>query len=291
MRHLAFALLFLAVPACEIDSDPVTVRDQAATVAQAACAGAFACGCRNPLTDDYADEATCVSGVEQRLVDRAFDDVGLSFNGDCADRVASALSAFACETEDDAAVSGPLFAAAEQLRECRLFYGLAGVGEACERLDGGLGDSCGLDSFCDAGACVAAGAGGLEDRCESDGDCQQAFRCLVSAEDAGDMVLRCRAQPLAGDACSMSGDCGPGAYCNIAGSCAELPGTGQACTTVVSQDGRSCAPGNACANGLCLGGAAAGDPCGVTCASGLTCEGGLCVGGGAAVCVYEDDAV
>lgn len=288
MRHLALAVLFLAVPACESGSGAVTVRDQAAAVAQAACAGAFACGCKNPFTDVYEDEAACVEGVEARLVDRAFDEQGLSFNGDCADRVTDALSAFACETEDEAAVSGPLFAAAEQLRECRLFYGLAGVGEACERLDGGLGDSCGLDSFCDAGACVAAGAGGFEKACESDGDCQQAFRCLVSAEDT---ELRCRAQPLAGDACSMSGDCGPGAYCNIAGSCAQLPGTGQECTTVVSQDGRSCAPGNACANGICLAGAVAGDPCGVTCAVGLTCEGGLCVTGDAAVCEYEDDAV
>lgn len=288
MRHLAFAALFLVFSGCESGSDTVSVRDQAGAVAQAACAGAFACGCKNPFTDDYADEGACVSGVEQRLVDRAFDDEGLSFNGDCADRVAGALSEYACESEDEAAVNGPLFAASEQLRECRLFYGLAGVGEACERLDGGLGDSCGLDSFCDAGVCVAAGEGGFEDSCESDGDCQQAFRCLVSAED---IELRCRAQPLAGDACSMSGDCGPGAYCNIAGSCAALPGTGQACTTVVSQDGRSCAPGNACANGVCLAGAAVGDPCGVTCASGLTCEGGLCVTGDAAVCVYEDDAV
>lgn len=288
MRPFAFAALFLVFSGCESGSDSLSVRDQASAVAQAACAGAFACGCKNPFTDDYADEAACVSGVEQRLVDRAFDDEGLSFNEDCSERVADALSAYACESEDEAALSGPLFAASEQLRECRLFYGTAGIGEACERLDGGLGDSCGMDSFCDAGVCVAAGAGGFEDSCESDGDCQQAFRCLVSSED---MVLRCRDQPLAGDACSMSGDCGPGAYCSIAGSCTALPGTGQACTTVVSQDGRSCAPGNACANGVCLAGAAVGDPCGVTCASGLTCEGGLCVTGDAAVCVYEDDAV
>ena len=291
MRHLALALLVLLVPACESGSDAVTVRDQAATLAEAACAGAFACGCKNPFTDDYADEAACVAGVEERLVDRALDDEGLSFNGACTDRVAAALSAYACETEDEAAVSGPLFAAAEQLRECRLFYGAAGVGEACERLDGGLGDSCGLDSFCDAGTCVAAGVAGFEERCESDGDCQQAFRCLASAEDAEGAVLRCREQPSAGDACSLSGDCGPGAYCNIASSCIALPGSGQACTTVASQGGLTCAPGNACANGVCQAGAIAGDPCGVTCAAGLTCEGGFCVTGEAAVCAYEDDAV
>ncbi len=290
MRHLAaLALLVLLVPGCESGSDAVTVRDQAATLAEAACAGAFACGCNNPFTDDYADEAACAEGVEARLVDRALDDEGLSFNGDCTDRVAAALSSFACETDDEAALSGPLFAAAEQLRECRLFYGVAGVGEACERLDGGLGDSCGLESFCDAGVCVAVGVGGFEESCESDGDCQQAFRCLASVEDAED--LRCRAQPLAGDACSMSMDCGAGAYCSISNTCTALPAAGQACTTVASQDGLTCAPGNACANGICQAGAIAGDPCGVTCAAGLTCEGGFCVTGTAAVCAYEDDAV
>ncbi|MBV1860872.1 MAG: hypothetical protein KUG77_20825, partial [Nannocystaceae bacterium] len=57
MRHLALALLVLFVPACDSGSDAVTVRDQAAILAGAACAGAFACGCKNPFTEDYADEA------------------------------------------------------------------------------------------------------------------------------------------------------------------------------------------------------------------------------------------
>ncbi|MGH1348642.1 MAG: hypothetical protein ACRBN8_44270 [Nannocystales bacterium] len=259
-------------------------------LAEAACAGAFACGCRNAFTDDYDDEAACVEGIEAQLVDRALDDVGLSFNGDCTDRVATALAEYACETEDEAALSGPLFAASEQLRECRLFRGTASVGDACERLDGGLGDSCGLDSFCEAGVCVAAGAGGFEDACEADADCQQAFRCLASTEDPDDR-LRCRAQPATSFSCSLSGDCGPGPYCSIAGSCTALPEAGQACTAIASQDGRTCAPGSACANGVCQAGAVAGDPCGVTCSAGLTCEGGFCVPGVAAVCAYELDAV
>lgn len=286
MRRLAFALL-LVLPACDDGTPAVTVRDQASVVAEAACAGAFACDCGNAFTADYADEAMCVEGITELLVDRALDDVGLSFNGECADRVATALSSYACETADDASVSQSLFAAADQLRECRLFYGSAGAGESCERLDGGLGDSCDIAHFCADGTCVAAGEGAFEERCESDAECQQAFRCDM----AEDMQMRCLAQPVAGDPCSMSGDCGAGAYCNSAGTCIALPAAGQACSASPSQDGLICAPGSACANGVCTAGAVSGDPCGVTCAAGLACEGGFCVAADAAVCVYEVDAV
>lgn len=286
MRRFAFALL-LVLPGCDDDVPAVTVRDQAGVVAEAACAGAFACDCGNAFTADYADEGACVDGITELLVDRALDDVGLSFNGECADRVAAALSSYACETGDEASASATLFAAGDQLRECRLFYGTAGAGESCERLDGGLGDSCDIAHFCADGACVAAGEGAFEDRCESDADCQQAFRCDM----AEDMEMRCLEQPVAGDPCSMSGDCGAGAYCNSAGTCIALPGAGQACSASQSQDGLICAPGSACANGVCNAGALSGEPCGVTCAAGLACEGGFCVAADAAVCVYEVDAV
>lgn len=282
-----FALLLLVLSACDGGSEPVTVRDQAAAVARASCAAAFACDCNNAFTQDWADEDACAQGIEDQLVDRALDDVGLSFNGGCADRVAKALGSYACETEDEVAVSDVLFGAAEQLRECRLFYGAAGAGEACERLRGGLGDSCNIDSFCSDGVCVAVGEGAFEERCESDDECQQAYRCRM----ADDMQLRCLAQPLAGELCSMSGDCGAGAYCNSAGSCIALPAAGQACAALPSQDGLNCAPGTACANGVCTAGAGQGQACGVTCAAGLACEGGFCVADTAAVCVYEVDAV
>jgi|GEM_PF-2369537 len=287
MRRFGTLLaLALALPACD-GSDAVTVRDHAARVAEVACAGAYACDCNNPFTADYADEAECVSGIEQLLVDRALDDVGLSFNGDCTDRVVAALEAYSCETADEASVSAALFSASEQLRECRLFYGTAAAGESCERLDGGLGDSCNLDSFCEEGVCVAAAEGALEDRCESDDECQKAYRCQM----AEDMQLRCLEQPGPGDACSMSGDCGAGVFCNTAGSCVGLPVAGQACSSIASQDGLVCVPGTACANGVCTAGSALGEACGVTCDAGLTCEGGFCVADIAAVCDYEIDAV
>ena len=286
MRRLALASLL--VVACDTGSKAPSLRDQASRVAEASCGAAFACGCDNLYTDDYADETACVEGVSETLVDRALDEEGLSFNGDCVDRVEAGLQAYGCETADEAALSGPLFAASEQLRECRLFIGTSGEGQACERLDGGLGDSCDAEHFCDGGTCVAVGDGGAESRCESDGDCQLAFRCRMSTED---MQLRCLAQPGVGEGCSQAGDCGPGAYCNAADTCAALPGPGQSCTSSASQDGLVCAPGSACANGVCEAGAAQGDPCGVTCAAGLTCEGGFCIVDDAAVCVYELDAV
>ena len=287
MRRFVLLALALVLSACEGESKAVTVRDQAAKVAKAACAAAFACACDNAFSDDYADEAACVQGIEDQIVERALDDVGLSFNGGCADRVAQALGRYACETEDDAALRDDLFEAAEQLRECRLFVGSAGVGQACERLRGGLGDSCNEDGFCSDGVCVEVGAGAFEERCATDDECQQAFRCRM----ADDMEMRCLSQPKAGEPCSMSGDCGAGAYCNSAGSCVALPAAGQSCAALPSQDGLNCAPGTACANGVCTAGAAQGEPCGVTCAAGLICEGGFCVADTAAVCVYEVDAV
>jgi len=289
MRRLVLFLMF-AASGCNDGEEPVSVRDQAAGVAQAACAAAFACGCNNAFTQDYADEAECTQGVEDLLVDRALDDVGLSFNGACSERVAAALGSYACETQDEAAVSEVLFAAADQLRECRLFYGSAGAGDPCERLRGGFGDDCNLENFCDDGMCVEAvpaGEGAFEARCESDGECQQAYRCQM----ADDMQMRCLDQPTAGEACSMSGDCGAGSYCGGAGTCVALPAAGQACSSTASQGGLICAPGSACANGVCTAGAMLGMPCGVTCAAGLTCEGGFCVAAEAAVCAYEVDAV
>lgn len=285
MKRLALAAVVLF--ACDSSKAP-SIRDQAKTVAEAACAAAFACDCDNPYTDDYDDEAACVEGVGNTLVDRALDDVGLSFNAACVDRVATALQTFGCETPDEAAASGPLFAAAEQLRECRLFIGTAGAGESCERLGGGIGDSCDADHFCDAGTCAAVGEGGFESSCGSDSDCQRAYRCRTSSED---MTMRCLDQPGVGDPCSLAGDCSAGAYCSTAGTCSALPGPGQSCTVTPSQDGLVCAPGSACANGVCQAGAAQGEPCGVTCAEGLACEGGFCIVDDAAVCAYELDAV
>lgn len=285
MRRLALLLLLAA--ACDDGPPAVTVRDQATQIADAACGAAFSCGCDNAFTDDYSDEDTCREGVQERIVDRALDDVGLDFDGECTDRVVEAIRSFSCETVDEAALATDLFAAADQLRECRLFHGSVGAGESCERLRGGLGDSCEQGSFCDEGTCIAVGEGRFEARCESDDECQQAFRCRL----ADDMQMRCLAQPVVGESCSSSGDCGAGAYCNGAGSCIAVPTAGQACSSIPSQDGRICAPGTACANGVCEAGAAQGQACGVTCAAGLTCEGGFCVAAEAAVCAYEIDAV
>ena len=288
MRRLQLLALSVLIPACYNGREEVSLDEQARKIAVAACAGAFGCDCDNAFTDDYADEAECVVQVQDMLVDRASDDVGLSFNGSCVDRVVWGLSTFDCEGKDTAQVSTELFAAAEQLRECRLFIGKVGAGESCERLDGGLGDNCDATHFCDEGVCVASGGGAFEESCESDVDCQQSYRCRSAA---GDTRLQCLAQPDVGEACSMSGDCGPGAYCTSADTCAVLPVAGQGCAPMPSQTGLVCAPGSACSNGVCNAGAAAGQACGVTCGAGLTCEGGFCVAIEAAVCAYELDAV
>ncbi len=288
MRHLRLLALFVLMPGCYDGQEKVSLSEQARLVAEAACAGAFACDCDNAFTDDYADEAECVTEVQEMLVDRASDDVGLSFNEGCVERVAWALGRYDCQGSDEARVSTELFAAAEQLRECRLFIGSAGDGEACERLGGGLGDSCDAGHFCNEGVCVVAGGGAFEETCESDADCQQSYRCRTVEEE---MQMRCLAQPEVSEACSMSGDCAPGAYCTSADTCAALPVAGQACAPSPSQTGLVCAPGSACANAVCEAGASMGMACGVTCGAGLTCEGGFCVAIEAAVCAYELDAV
>ncbi|MEM6296850.1 MAG: hypothetical protein AAGA54_36640, partial [Myxococcota bacterium] len=270
-RRLLVVLAFgLLGPSCDEETGP-SLREQAGLVAESVCRGAFACGCDNDSTDRYADEAACVTGIEDLIVERALDDVGLTFQSACVERVVAALDSYACEPEDTASIDGALFAASQQLQECRLFYGTGSAGAACSRLDGGLGDDCDAEHYCRDGACVRVGAGALDDACESDADCQASFRCLLSSET---MRRQCSPQPSAGQACSDSGDCGPDAYCNAAAACAAIPGVGQSCAPSPSQTGLTCMPGSACANGVCEAGTGEGEACGVTCASGLECESG-----------------
>lgn len=282
-------VLALGVLGCQPEASEPSLSERAEAIAQAVCAPAFTCACDNESTD-FADEAACVEGVATRIVDRASDDVGLTFDPQCADTVVEALAAFACEPVDLAAADPSLFGPFALLRECRLFFGTVGAGQPCARLDGGLGDDCGPDSVCDpqSDTCVAFGRSTFEQACESDLDCQGAYRCRLSSQD---MRMRCLDAPGPGEACSMSGDCGADAYCSAAGSCVAIPTAGQGCAPTPSAAGYTCSPGTACANGICEAGSLEGEACGVTCGPGLGCEGGFCRPREAAVCQFVVDAL
>ncbi len=285
----ALGLGFGAAMSCDSDSGP-GLGDQAAQVAEALCQSAFSCDCDNDSTDRYASEMECVQGVRDTIVDRAVDDVGLTYDGDCAQTVAEALGVYGCSSADDAAVDPELFRASTQLRQCRLFFGGLGPGDACQRLDGGLGDDCGPSTYCDpeTNTCVAFGEGELEESCESDADCEGGLRCLMSVED---MELQCLPLPGPDEPCSLSADCGPEAYCSSAGSCVALPTAGQSCAPIAGIGGLICAPGSACANNVCEAGSAEGEACGITCGAGLGCESGFCRTVDAAVCSFAFDVL
>lgn len=275
---------------CQPESSQPSLAEHAQAIGEAVCRPAFSCDCDNESTDRFADEAACVEGVSALILDRASDDVGLTFNPDCVQTIVDALAAFGCEPVDLAGVDPSLFGPVAQLRECRLFTGMGAVGSSCVRLDGGLGDDCDLRSACDvqSNTCVAIGTGAFEDVCESDGDCQAAFRCRMSSQD---MRMRCLEAPGPGEPCSMSMDCGADAYCNAAGSCVAIPTAGQSCASMPSVGGYTCSPGTDCANGICETGSLEGEACGITCGEGLACEGGFCRALDAVVCRYVVDAL
>jgi hypothetical protein len=165
----------------------------------------------------------------------------------------------------------------------------------CDSLANGTG---GADSPC-ANLLVKTSSNGaaVGASCESS-SCVDGAYCADPTFDpaTGNRTCRtCEALPAAGAACTASGQCATGLYCNY------LPGGMQQCAALLS-DGAACTGGNACTSAFCNQGTMMcdphgkdGDACGTSndCRAGSYCKASVCApmvkNGGA--CVASTDCV
>lgn len=294
-RSASPLLMLLAAAGCvlvePVDTDPhVLVREQqqaqAERVANALCAGYYACGCEDPYPE-HRDEAECVELVLDGLLGRLEQglDRELDYDPACLDAHAELIEALGCATATQTLHDPELWRLSDLTDRCRTYHGNHDLGEECEPLPTARGDDCEADLACDDFSMCAlneglpAGAFCAEEL----GECAPGLWCVRDWLTDGGTCLRL---PAVGESCQDTFECDFDGWCDSADfTCRPWATPGQACEGN-EREPDVCDPLAAhCDAGTCVAAPLAGQPCGAGCASGLVCgDDGLCAPGRATVC-------
>lgn len=278
----ALAAIVLGAGGCGEQSIPQ--GEAAQSVSRAYCKALFRCDCAS----QYGSETDCADDVERRIqVGLAEGDAsGLSYDGACVADHEAAIGDLGCDTLYDALRGGD--DPDPQLSACKVFNGSAGAGESCSTLAEIAGDNCRRGLVCAQGGCSDPKSVGLVEgsACDPFTDvCNGDLECL---DVKGDGMPVCAALPRAGEPCSDTLPVCQDAACDVLeGVCVKLPGADQSCLPPSFEP--RCNTRSLCNNdtGRCRGLPVEDEPCGVggsPCAPGLACADGICATGDALVC-------
>ena len=268
------------------DSVGTVPEDQAPQKSVDVICGQFeACGCDPANAAPDGCEASIDEQVRQAQGDATA--AGREYDGACMGRYLSAFDDLGCRTSDDLTLEEAVELARQT--QCKIFYGTAQPGEACEPLQD-LGDSCARDALCVASLCVA-----ITDPAAEGEECNAALEAAACTAGAYcvdldlDGQTTCVRAPESGDACLTAFQlCSEGLAC-IDGTCLPAPGEGEACHM---GGGNPCAAELECRDGTCQPLPQGGEDCTLECADGFDCDDGRCVAREPIVCdaeLYEDD--
>lgn len=198
-------------------AEPVAEDEAVAAWVSANCDAARDCGC------DPSD-AACLEwfgeGYGAFFANAA--DAGLVY-----DEVCMAIRLEAVENIGCGGTFGPDAADLSGVHSCKLFNGVADVGDPCVALEGSAGDSCLPGQQCVDGACVDATPANRGEACEP-----ALFRSCVDPWMCTDGVCQPRPseEPPFGEPCSGGGiECGLEAACGDDGTCGPLLDLGEPC--------------------------------------------------------------
>ncbi|MCA9653433.1 MAG: hypothetical protein H6712_11315 [Myxococcales bacterium] len=277
--------LLLCLAGCPDDGGGNTVgpvpSDEAPQTAVSVICGAFDdCGCDPQAVAPQGCDARIDEQVRQAQGDAVA--LGLEYDAACMGNMLTTVREVGCERASDYTIEE--LVTLLQRYQCKLFYGTATPGEACEAVQD-LGDSCDRNSTCVDGLCVARPETAAEgETCDVQLDffsvCVTGTYC-VDVDDDGQ--ARCVRLPKVGDACLGTAQiCDEELSC-VDGTCALAPGDGEPC----HQGG-----GAACGHDLvcelesvtCVAAPTGGEACLFSCATGFECDQGRCVVEEALVC-------
>ena len=286
----------LVVAGCKDDGNggssvgPVP-EDQAPETAVNVICGQFeSCGCDPANAAPDGCEASIDEQVRQAQGDATA--AGLEYDADCMGSLLSSFHDIECRTTGDLSLDEAL-AFARRNQQCKIFYGTAEPGEACEILDDGdLGDSCRKGALCYESVCVEITAPAADGE-----DCDPALEALACAGTAicldldGDERPTCVKLPQEGDPCLtvlVVQVCGEGLACENE-LCIVAPGNGQPC----HEGDNACAVDLECnlETRVCQPLPTGGEPCTLDCAGGFDCVDDRCVALEPIVCdvgIYDE---
>jgi hypothetical protein len=272
----------------DVDGDPVPMDEAPDAATRTFCTAWTECDCTT-FSDRWATEAACEDAItialEEDLADA--EAASLTYDPECMGDLLALYEAFDCRTLDDLIADADDFASFQQI--CKVFYGNAAAGTACEEFDGLSGDSCERGLTCTDGTCTTRDVVAKGDACEPDDSCAGGTVC-VPVESVTSSI--CAELPEAGETClGMLDLCSFDAYCDqTAKTCAALPAAGQPCAPAGAILGGRCATGAVCdEDENCVAAPAAGEPCTDACAAGSSCEGGVCTVDAPLVCGIDFD--
>jgi hypothetical protein len=273
--------------ACKEDdgTGEVPADDAPQRVAGEFCAAYFACDCGD-FVDRYDSEADCKTEIAEALQDDidAGNQAGLTYHDDCPGLWIDAIGTLDCKTGIEVALDQASVEALVDITECKLFYGTAAAGEACETDAESNSDDCLPDLLCTNGICAVRTEGVAQgESCEpQDNECDAGLFC---ADIDGDSESVCERLPVGGETCLGALDlCDVDFFCDQASkTCVTLPGIGDDCAPVGTL---RCSAGAQCSadDDTCIAAPGAGEPCNGVCDVGLVCESEVCAKAQAALC-------